>query len=491
MRNSNLILQRSTYRILFVLLLALPVLLSGCQNTARQDKTVVGQAIEEKQDDLKEIMEQNKLVVLTENSANSYFIYRGQKMGLEYEILKEFARSIGVKLEVKIVKNLDHIIDKLNQGEGDLIACNYTITKERRKQIDFSTAFMRTSQVLIQRKPQGWRKMRVKEWKSELINDPAKLAQKTIHVWKNSSYYERLINLQNELGDTIFLEPLDGDIIPEDVIEMVDKGFIDYTVTDKNVALINQRFYPDIDASLELSVKQKIAFGVRKKSPLLRKKLNDWLEDFMKTATYKYIKHKYLNMSHYSGKSKRTYSSINGNTISPYDDLIKKYANEANWDWRLLAALIFQESKFRLDQQSWAGAYGLMQFMPTVGPSYGVYPDSPPSVQIRGGMKKLRDDLKAWKSIPDSIQRIKFTLGTYNAGLGHILDAQRLAKKNGKDPLVWDDNVEVFVKRLSQPKYYHDPVCYYGYLRGAETYNYVREIFIRYSEYKTAFELES
>ena len=486
-----MIIRKTTYYLSILLISTALLSVIGCQNTSRKDKTVVGQADEERKDDLKEILKQNKLTILAENSANSYFIYRGQKMGLEYEILKEFAREIGVKLEVKIVENLDNIIDKLNQGEGDIIACNYTVTKERRKKIDFSNTFMRTSQVLIQRKPEGWRDMRRKEWKSELINDPVNLAQKKVYVWKNSSYYERLVNLQNELGDTIFLEPLNGDIIPEDVIDMVDKGFIDYTVTDRNVALINQRFYPNIDATLELSVKQKIAFGIRKNSPLLRKRLNNWLDKFMKTATFKYIKHKYLNMSNFSSKSKGNYSSLKGNVISQYDDIIKKSASEANWDWRLLAALIFQESKFRMHQESWAGAYGLMQFMPSVGPSYGVYPDSPPDIQIRGGMKKLKDDLKGWKSIPDSIQRIKFTLATYNAGLGHVLDAQRLAKKNGKDPLIWDNNVEEYIKLLSQPKYYHDPVCYYGYVRGSETYNYVREIFIRYTEYTSAFDLES
>jgi membrane-bound lytic murein transglycosylase F len=478
------------YKLTFFVALGL-FLLTGCQNTVRTEKTVVGTATEEKHADLKEILKKNKLTILAENSANSYFIYRGQKMGLEYEILKEYARHIGVNLEVKIVENLDNIIDKLNTGEGDLIACNYTVTKDRRKEIDFSTTFMRTSQVLIQRKPLGWREMKRKKWKSKLIEDPVHLAQKTIHVWKNSSYFERLTNLQNELGDTIFLEPLDGNIIPEDVIEMVDKGFIEYTVTDRNVALINQRFYPNIDASLELSVKQKIAFGLRKSSPLLRKSLDDWLKKFLKSATFKYIKYKYLNMSKFSGKSKGNYSSTKGNAISQYDAIVKSAASQANWDWRLLAALIFQESKFRLYQESWAGAYGLMQFMPSVGPSYGVYPDSPPDVQIHGGMRKLRDDFKQWKSIPDSIQRVKFTIATYNAGIGHVLDAQRLTKKNGKDPLVWDDNVEEYIKRLSQPKYYHDPSCYYGYMRGSETYNYVREIFIRYNEYKTAFNLES
>ncbi|MGM0478096.1 MAG: transporter substrate-binding domain-containing protein [Bacteroidota bacterium] len=481
-------MRKTYYRHITFLLTLLTLTLSyQCQHSQTKERTVVGSVPEEKHNDLNDILENNKLTVLVENSANSYFIYRGQKMGLEYEILNEFAREIGVKLHIKIVKDLDEITEKLNGGEGDLISCNYTITKDRRKKIDFSTPYIRTSQVLVQRKPEDWRERRKREWEKDLIRDPAELAQKEIHVWKNSSYYDRLINLQNELGDTIFLQPLDGNVIPEDVIEMVANDFIDYTVTDRNVALLNQRFFPDIDAELELSVKQKIAFGVRKSSPILRKKLNAWLDDFMKTSTYRYIKHKYLNISQFSRKSKNQYSSIGGNKISPYDDIIKNVATEYNWDWRLIAALMFQESKFRLKQESWAGAYGLMQFMPSVGPAYGVFPDSPPIVQIKGGAKKLADDYSQWETIPDSLQRLKFTIATYNAGRGHILDAQRLAKKYGKDPLVWDENVEVFIQRLSQPKYYHDPKCYYGYLRGTETYNYVRDIFIRYDEYQSAF----
>ncbi|WP_159038403.1 MltF family protein [Brumimicrobium mesophilum] len=465
----------------------------SCQNTKGKEnkQDVVGRTDLKKQKDLGEILKDNKLTILAENSATSYFIYRGHKMGLEYEILNEFAKEIGVKLEIKIVPDLDNIISRLNNGDGDIIACNYTITKERRNQIDFSKPIMRTSQVLVQRKPEGWQNSRRSTWENKLISDPAQLSRKTIHVWKNSSYYDRLVNLQNELGDTIILKPLEGNIIPEDVIDMVSKGFIDYTVVDENVAQINKRYYPNVDTELELSVKQRIAFGIRKQSPLLRKRLDAWLEEFMKTSTFNYIKYKYLKNTANVSKSKSEYSSIRGSKISPYDDIIKEVSDRYDWDWRLIAALIYQESKFQLTEESWAGAYGLMQFMPTIGPTFDVYPDSPPAVQIDGGIRKIIKNYNEWKTIPDSIQRIKFAFGTYNAGIAHVLDAQRLAKKYGKDPLIWDDNVEVYIKNLSNPKYYHDPVCYYGYMRGSETYNYVRSIFIRYTEYKTAFPLES
>src|SRR5690554_5633704 len=92
----------------------------GCQNTKSKDNNVVGKAVEKKQNDLGEILKANKLTILAENSATSYFIYRGHKMGLEYEILNEFAKEIGVKLEIKVVQDLDNIINQLNNGEGDI-----------------------------------------------------------------------------------------------------------------------------------------------------------------------------------------------------------------------------------------------------------------------------------------------------------------------------------------------------------------------------------
>lgn len=476
----------TTYRHTLLIAFALTALIISCKDKPSSEK-VVGKVEKEKQADLKEILERQKLVILAENSANSYFIYRGAKMGLEYDILYQFSKHLGVDLEVKVVKNLDKITNLLNNGDGDIIACNYTVTKERLKEIDFSTPIMRTPQVLVQRKPDNWRERKYKDWKKELINDPVELAHKRIHVWKNSSYYNRLIHLQEEIGDTILIEPLDGDLIPEELLEMVSEGFINYTVIDQNVAQINKRFYPNLDIELPLSIRQKIAFGVRKSSPLLKERLNEWLKSFMKTSTFRYIINKYLKTTSSTSKAKTSFSSIKGDRISVYDEIVKKIADDYGWDWLLVTSLMYQESKFINNAESWAGAYGLMQFMPKTGPEYGVYPDSPPHTQIRGGVRKLNKHYKYWESIPDSVQRIKFTLATYNAGLGHILDAQRLASKHNLDSLVWDNNVERMILKLSKPKYYYDKAVRHGYLRGQETYNYVRSIMTRHNEYVTAF----
>jgi membrane-bound lytic murein transglycosylase F len=436
---------------------------------------------------LEKIIEKGELVVLSENSTVSYFIYRGHKVGFEYEILKQFAKELGVKLEYRIVKDLDKIIPELNKGHGDIIACNYTVTRDRKKEINFSIPYLRSSQVLVQRKPKNWYAMSQNELATYLIKDPAELARKHVHVWGKSSYYKRLYNLMDEIGDTIYIHPESGEIESEELIRRVSEGIIDYTVIDKNVALINKRFYNNIDISVELSVRQKIAFGLRKQDKQLQHALNKWLDRFMKQRLYGVLKHKYFEISAHTAKAQDEYSSLGGGKISPYDDIIKQETKRLGWDWRLVASLIFQESQFNHEAESWQGSYGLMQFMPTTGEIYGVFPDSPPEDQIRGGVKYLKVLFNQFKEIPDSLQRMKFTIASYNAGLTHVQDAQEIAKQNNANHLVWDDEVEKYLLKLSLPEYYKLPKVKGGYYRGNMTYRYTREVFRRFDEYQTVF----
>ncbi len=438
--------------------------------------------------DLPEILQKGKLTILTENSSTSYFIYKGKKMGFEYEILKLFAEEIGIELEIKVVQNLDSLIVMLNRGEGDLIACNYTVTRERNKVISFSTPFLQSQQVLVQRKPQGWEKMKEEEWKALLLNNPVQLAKKNVQVWQNSSYYERLVHLQEEIGDTIYFEGLQGNVGGEELIELVSDGIIDYTITEDNVAKVNEQFFDNLYTGLELSVEQKLAFGIRKSSHLLKVKLDEWLIDFMEKSTYKYIKKKYFESPKFSQKARKDYTSLNGKSISQFDAFFKKAGVKSGWDWRLLAAVSYQESKFNPNALSFGGAYGMMQFMPNTGPHYGVYPDSPPEEQIMGGAKKLMADEKFWTDVPDELERKKFAMASYNAGRGHIKDAQRLAKKHGLNPHVWDDNVEKMLLNLSKQEYYQDEAVRHGMMRSKITYRYINEVMIRYFEWVAVYQ---
>lgn len=437
--------------------------------------------------DYHNIIKSGRLVILVENSSTSYFIYKGQKMGYEYEILNEFAKELGVELEVKIVANLDNLIPMLNEHEGDLIACNYTVTKERTKEINFSMPYMQTPQVLIQKKPSGWEKMTAKELNSQLVTEPVELAHKHVSIWENSSYYKRLIHLQEEIGDSIYIEPVNGLTGSEELIEQVSQGIIDYTIAEENIAEVNARFYDNIDYSTAISVKQNIAFGIRKSGTLLKSKLDKWLTNFLKSQKYRYIYQKYFTKGVEGMNPNSTYSSIGRGKISIYDDIFKAAGGKYKVDWRLIAAVAYQESKFNPLVEGFGGAYGMMQFMPNTGPTYDVYPDSPPNIQINGGTKKLAADLKYWNSVPDKEQRIKFAIATYNAGRSHIDDAVRLAKKYGLDPTKWDDNVEKMVVNLSKQEYYRDEVVKSGTMKGKYTSNYVNTVYRRYSDWKASF----
>lgn len=437
--------------------------------------------------DLKDIIKKGKLTVLVENSSTTYFVYRERPLGFEYELLKAFAEEIGVNLEIKIVNNLDSLIPMLNRGEGDIIACNYTITKERSKMINFSEPFMETHQVLVQRKPEGWEAMKDEEWKSHLVNSPTQLAGKTIHVWRNSSYYERLINLQEEIGDSILISAEKGNIGGEELIEMVAEGIIDYTISEANVAKVNERFFDNLYVELPLSVDQSLAFGLRKSSPLLKSILDQWLKDYKKTSKYTYAYHKYFEIGHITQNAFIDNSKLDGKNISKFDYAFKTAGKEANVDWRLVAAIAYQESKFNMDLVSFGGAYGIMQFMPSTGPTYGVYPDSPLETQINGGAKKIKADIDFWSSIKDEEQRLKFAIASYNAGRCHIQDAQNLAKKHGLKPDVWDDNVETMLLNLSKQAYYQDEVVRCGFLKGTNTYRYVEIIIDRYHDWSEKY----
>lgn len=172
--------------------------------------------------------------------------------------------------------------------------------------------------------------------------------------------------------------------------------------------------------------------------------------------------------------------------LSPYDDLFRKYASRLGWDWRLLASISYQESEFKPQAISRSGAEGLMGIMPATARALGVSQDelNDPEVGIRTGVEVLRRFHRGFSDIKDENERIKLTLASYNAGIGHVYDAQRLAEKYKLNPNRWDGNVAECIRRKSEPEYYNDPVCKHGYLRGRETLDFVHEVMNRYAHYR-------
>jgi len=178
--------------------------------------------------------------------------------------------------------------------------------------------------------------------------------------------------------------------------------------------------------------------------------------------------------------------------ISPYDDLFKRHAKSLGWDWRLLASIAYFESRFQPNVVAWSGAKGLMGIMPSTARALGFRYDQmgDPEQNIRAGIECLRRFRTSFPAASEE-ERVKLTLASYNAGVGHINDAQRLAKKYGHNPNVWTDNVAEYIRLKAEPKYYTDSVCRFGYLRGRETYRYVDAVLGRYHHYRELTEKQT
>ena len=463
------------------LLLALSLLIGCSSQNQDQESNEVGK----NKDYLKEILERGELRAITTYSGTTYFLYRGEPMGFEYELLQQFTDELGVDLKMVIAEDENELINMLKDGKGDLIAYGYTILEERKKHIDFSEPLYYSSQVLVQCKPKNWRRMRRHQINQQLITNPVQLIGDTVSVKINSAYASRIKNLNEEIGGKIHIDTIPGEMTTGKIIRKVAQGELKYTIADKNIAKIYASAYPELDIDTKISLTQRIAWGLPNYSGKLKDTLNQWIKSQKNTLNYNVVYNKYFkNTRLHKRRVKSSFYSLNEGKISKYDNLIKKYADKHDWDWRLLASIIYQESKFKPTSESWVGAQGLMQIMPATAEDLGITDTTDPQQSVRGGTAYLNQMYKKFDKVDDSIQRLKFTLASYNSGLGHVRDAQRLADYNDLDRYMWDDNVENMIVELSKPKNYNRDFIRYGYVRGREPFNYVRQIFSRYEHYK-------
>ena len=473
----------------YLLIILLLSILSGCGPNAEKKRRNINSTPETGVEILKKIKREGKLKALTTYSGTSYFLYRGQPMGFEYELLKRFADHLGVELEIVVSQNIDSLLNNLNSGEIDLVAHGITITTDRKEEVNFTDYLYLTHQVLVQRKPENWRRMGWSAVEKELVHDAIELIGDTVSVRENSSYFRRLKNLSREIGGEIHIDTLPGTLSTDRIIKMVVDGDIKYTVADDNIASINASYYHILDIDVPISFSQRVAWAVAPGSNELLDEINSWLSEMKDEVDYYVIYNKYFkNRRNFRQRVQSDFYSLTNNSISEYDELIKEYSDSIDWDWRLLASQIYQESRFEPRASSWAGAGGLMQIMPAMAEDLGVGDRSNPKQNIRGGTKFLKRLWNNFEEVEDSVQRIKFTLASYNCGYYHVLDARKLAEMNNLDPNRWDNNVEEMILELSYPDNYNKPEMKYGYVRGIEPYTYVEQIFERFDHYRQFIE---
>ena len=429
--------------------------------------------------DFSEIVESDTLRVLTFNTSTSYFIYRDQPMGYHYDMISQFCEEHGLVPKIVVAENTNAILKMLKDGVGDVIAYNMPITNHMRDSVLYAGLQQISHQVLVQRVQQS----------DLMITDVTDLIGKKITVVEDSKYHNRLSNLNNELGGGIIIDKINGDTtLVEDLIRMVSRGEIEYTIADDELAMFNQTYFRNLDVHLPVSFDQRSSWMVRKETPILADSLNSWYERSVVEPVYvRIIKRYFETAKGYTDIDVPTFeSNLRAGVISPYDIYFKQYGEEFEIDWRLLASVSYQESTFDSEGSSWAGAKGLMGLMPATAYSLGV--DSieilNPQTNIKAGAEYLSRLIGVFIFLEDKEERLKMALAAYNGGMGHVFDARALAEKYGSDENVWEGSVEKFIQLKRLEQYYNDPVSKNGYFRGDETVNYVREVIARWEHFK-------
>lgn len=421
-----------------------------------------------------------KLRVALSYSPTGFFVYKGTPLGFQYDLANKLAKSLNVELEVIVTEHEKEQLDLLKDRKVDLIADNFEHLHYTESYVDYVVNFKKSNLVLVQKK----KRKRVKE-----IND---LKGKTVHIAQQRAHINCINKLNEELGSEIFVWDVDEKVTPFQLAEEVSNGNIDYAIVEQHLARLLKSRYKNIDVSLKLTEAQPFGWLTNTKAEEITQFVDDWVIKQKKVDYFNNIYNKYYNDKvAFNDRIDSEYLSHITGKISKYDELIQTYANASDIDWRLIAALIHQESRFNPKAKSWAGASGLMQLMPKTAAQYGCKKLFNPEANIKAGIKHFNWLEKYWsKKINDKNQRQKFILASYNVGHGHVNDAMLLAEKFGKNPYIWDDNVDEFILKKSDPEYYKDAVVKYGYCRGSEPFKYVRTVTKRYKHYKQIIQPE-
>jgi membrane-bound lytic murein transglycosylase F len=409
-------------------------------------------------DRLTTIQQTGKITVITRNNGHCYYTYRGKLMGFEYDLAEAFARYLGVELHVKTAPwgNLMEAVDK---GKGDFIAASLTITPSRKKKVDFSNSYLSIQQRVIVHKD------------NHTIKDLADLDGKIIHARKATSYEERLCELQKAgLGLTIKLH---DDVPTEELIRQVAEKEIEVTIADSNIALLNRRYYPDIKIGIPIEEPQSLGWAVKKGEKALLTAINDFFATTKADGMFEDIYRSYYsNVEIFDRFDLKKFHQRVTTRLPKYEAIIKRAAKQYGFDWRLIAALAYQESHFRPRARSHRGVRGLMQLTLQTAREMGVTNRLDPEQSIMGGVRYLSKLYQRYDKV-QGFDRMLITLASYNVGPRHIESAQRIAQKNGLDPHKWH-SLEKTLPLLCYERYIR--MGKYGYCRGTEPVRYVNRI---------------
>lgn len=417
------------------------------------------------------IQETKTIRFVLRNNLSSYYIWRGELLGFHYELAKRFAKEHKLRYEIIVAPNNVALLDYLLEDKADIALGFLTPTAQRRnKGIAFSRPYHYASELIVAHKDRAE------------IRDATELANSNIYIRPSSSYWESAVELKKTVSG-INLVGVPESQETEAIIDKVGEKEYEMTIADSHIVDIEMTFRDDIQSLMALGAPKSQSWAVASGHDKLLAKSNAFIKKHYKGLFYNVIYNKYFkNQKRLDTHYKDYVLQNDSGVLSPYDDIVKKYARQHDFDWRLLVSQMHQESRFNPKAKSMAGAKGLFQLMPRTAKELGILDVHVPERGIKAGvlyMNWVRERMR--KDEVQADQLIWFTLASYNAGAGHVRDAMRLAKQQGWRDDVWFGHVENAMLLLSKSKY--AAKARYGYVRGQEPVNYIREIKRRFETY--------
>lgn len=410
---------------------------------------------------LNQVINSGELIIVTRNSSTTYYEGPGGFTGFEYELAKKFADSLGVELKVITTDNIHDIFEILKTGKAHLAAAGLTITEARKEHVRFSASYMEVTEQLIYNN---------RSYRPRKVDD---LDNGIIEVIEGSSHVESLEALKANHPELSWNTQPDMD--SEQLLYLVENQLIDYTVADSNEVQRNQRFLLELRVAFDISEPKKLAWAFPKTEDLslYDKAMSFFWRNLNNGEITHLTENHYGHVDNFDYVGNRIYVRHISTRLTEYIDLYKAAAKKYGLDWKLLAAMGYQESHWNPRAVSPTGVRGIMMLTQQTAGQMGIKNRLDPKSSIFGGAKylnKIRNRFPAELEEPD---RTWFAMASYNVGYYHVLDAQKIAEEQGKNPNKWSDLQNV-LPLLARKTWYKKTT--HGYARGWEPVQYVTNI---------------
>lgn len=406
------------------------------------------------------IKQDGQLVVLTRNSPSTYYEDVDGPAGLEYELAKMFANELGVELTLVLPQTLDDLLEGIEEGNAHIAAAGLTVTKAREKKLRFGPSYQEITEQLVynvnNRRPRSLSTL-----------------DGSLEVVANSSHDERLKSLSETIPELSWKATTTNET--EDLLQMVADGIIEYTIADSNTFALNQRFFIDLRVAFDISDPRPLAWALpRSEDNSLYLEVHKFFNKIKQNGELdRVIERAYGHVEDFDYVGTKIFRRHIEIRLPEFQQMFETAAEDNNLDWRLLAAMGYQESHWDPDAVSPTGVRGIMMLTLKTAKDLGIKDRLVPNNSIEGGARYFRQTLDRMPPSITEPDRTWMAMAAYNVGYGHLEDARVIAEQLGKNPDLWID-VKTTLPLLAKRKWYKK--TRYGYARGWEPIQYVENI---------------